>query len=126
MKANLKAAMTALAIGVAISLPAIAQSPTYQLTLAGASPGGLWSSLGIGVVTAIIGVYLVAVAAEGYLDAPMPAWSRLAVGAAGLCFVAPSIPLAVLGALLAAIGYFPVLGRLRTAAARKLRRGQVS
>jgi len=46
---RLKTVAAALAIGAAISLPAIAQTPVYQLTLAGASPGGLWSSLGIGV-----------------------------------------------------------------------------
>jgi uncharacterized protein len=40
-----------MAVGVAAVLAsaANAQSPPYQLTLAGASPGGLWSSIGLGL-----------------------------------------------------------------------------
>lgn len=36
-------------LAVAISGAAHAQEKTYQLTLAGASPGGLWSAIGLGV-----------------------------------------------------------------------------
>ncbi len=37
------------AAGVATALAGPAQAQSYQLTLAGASPGGLWSSIGIGL-----------------------------------------------------------------------------
>ncbi len=67
----------------------------------------------IAIVTAIIGVYLVAVAAEGYFQAPLSAWSRVAIGTAGLCFVAPSITLSALGALLLVLGFLPsIRGKL--------------
>jgi TRAP transporter TAXI family solute receptor len=50
---------TILALGVALALLAFAQAqtPTYQLTLAGASPGGLWSLLGVGIDRAFTAAY---------------------------------------------------------------------
>ncbi len=42
---------------VALSTAAQAQGKTYQLTLAGASPGGLWSALGLGLDKAMKAAY---------------------------------------------------------------------
>lgn len=60
--------------------------------------------IAVAIVTAVAGVFLVGVAIEGYFKAPLNMWSRLLVGAAGLCFVVPSITLAFVGAALAAAG----------------------
>jgi TRAP transporter 4TM/12TM fusion protein len=73
----------------------------------------------LGVVTAVIGVFFVGVGAEGYFNAPLPAWSRLLVLAAGLCFVAPSMLLALVGTVLLAVGLLPAW-RVRQAAGAKL------
>lgn len=45
----LKTLATAAVFTISIAGAAQAQTQTYQLTLAGASPGGLWSSIGIGM-----------------------------------------------------------------------------
>lgn len=47
--------VTAFALVAALALPATAQ--TYNLTLAGASPGGLWSLLGAGIDGAVKEAY---------------------------------------------------------------------
>src|SRR3989304_2987560 len=49
----------AMAAGFAVMLASTtqAQTPTYQLTLAGASPGGLWSAIGIGLDKAMKAAY---------------------------------------------------------------------
>ena len=64
-----------------------------------------------GVLTAVIGVFLVAVATEGYFDASMSAVSRLMIGAGGLCFVAPSVSLAIAGIILTLGGMSPIILR---------------
>ena len=64
-----------------------------------------------GVLTAVIGVFLVAVATEGYFDAPLSAVSRLMIGAGGLCFVAPSVSLAIAGIILTLGGMSPIILR---------------
>jgi TRAP transporter 4TM/12TM fusion protein len=64
-----------------------------------------------GVLTAVIGVFLVAVATEGYFDTPLKPISRLMVGAGGLCFVAPSVSLAVAGVILTLGGMSPIILR---------------
>lgn len=61
----------------------------------------------IAIPTAVLGVFLVGVAAEGYFRRPMPAWSRLLTGVGGICMVIPSIPLAVVGIVLGLIGLVP-------------------
>jgi TRAP transporter 4TM/12TM fusion protein len=68
-------------------------------------------SVAFGVLTAVIGVFLVAVATEGYFNAPMHPLSRLMVGAGGLCFVAPSVSLAVAGIILTLGGLSPLILR---------------
>jgi len=99
---------TKLSIAAAIVPFCFAYGP--ELLLVGAP-----FDIAMSAATAAIGIYLVAVAAEGYFNAPLPAWSRLMVGAAGLCFVAPSMPLAAFGLLLAVAGFLPVLRQLRAA-----------
>jgi TRAP transporter 4TM/12TM fusion protein len=69
------------------------------------------------VLTAVVGIYLVAVAIEGYLNTRLSALSRMMLGAAGLCFVAPSPYLAVAGVVLTLAGLIPVV--LRTAVTAK-------
>ena len=64
-----------------------------------------------GVLTAVIGVFLVAVATEGYFDASLSAVSRLMIGAGGLCFVAPSVSLAIAGIILTLGGMSPIILR---------------
>jgi TRAP transporter TAXI family solute receptor len=51
--------LMAIAAGFAVMLAgaAQAQTPPYQLTLAGASPGGLWSSIGLGLDKAMKAAY---------------------------------------------------------------------
>ena len=51
--------LTTMAAGFAVMLTAAAQAqtPPYQLTLAGASPGGLWSSIGLGMDKAMKAAY---------------------------------------------------------------------
>ncbi len=51
--------LTTMAAGFAVLLTAAAQAqtPPYQLTLAGASPGGLWSSIGLGMDKAMKAAY---------------------------------------------------------------------
>ena len=75
----------------------------------------------VAVVTAVLGVYLVGVAAEGFLNRPMPAWARLVTGIGGVCLVMPSIPLALVGLALGVVGvataYRP---DLRTPAASRI------
>jgi TRAP transporter 4TM/12TM fusion protein len=65
-------------------------------------------------ITAVIGVVMLAIAAEGYWRGPLRWWSRLLALASGLCFVAPSLELALVGAALAvgALGSAPILRRL--------------
>ena len=47
----------ALAAAVAVLLGGTAQAQTYNLTLAGASPGGLWSTIGVGFDKALAKAY---------------------------------------------------------------------
>lgn len=54
---KLKTTILALGVALALSVMAQAQTQTYQLTLAGASPGGLWSLLGVGVDRVIKAAY---------------------------------------------------------------------
>ena len=61
------------------------------------------------VVTASIGIFMVGIATEGYFNAPINWISRLLIGAAGVCFVAPSMLLAAIGTILALIGFAPTL-----------------
>ncbi len=63
--------------------------------------------VGFAILTAVIGIYLVGVATEGYFNSPLSAVSRLAIGAGGLCFVAPSLSLAAAGLLCTVIGFAP-------------------
>ena len=70
---------------------------------------GAWLDVAIATVTAIIGVYLVGVATEGYFNAPLGKVPRILIGLAGLCFVAPSILLAAVGTALAVLGFAPAL-----------------
>lgn len=100
---------TRLSVAAMIVPFSFAYSP--ELLLVG-SPVGV----AFGVVTAVIGVFLVAVATEGYFNAPLNYLSRLMVGAGGLCFVAPSISLAVAGVILTLCGMSPII--LRRAALR--------
>ena len=55
------------------------------------------------------GLYLVGVATEGFFKAPLSVVSRLAIGAGGLCFVAPSLSLAAAGLLCTVVGFAPVI-----------------
>jgi len=59
------------------------------------------------VVTAVIGIWLVAVAVEGFFRVRIAPWARVVLGAGGLCFIAtnPWAPLA--GAALAAVALAP-------------------
>lgn len=98
---RIAAVATRLSIAALIVPFAFAYSP--ELLLVGAS-----FDIVVAIVTAVLGVFLVGIATEGYFNAPLPAWSRLLIGAAGLCFVVPSIPLAIVGAVLAAAGLIPV------------------
>ena len=68
----------------------------------------------VAAVTAVVGVILLAAAAEGYWRGPLRWWARLLAAAAGLCFIAPSIPAAAAGVALAlaAFGGAPILRRL--------------
>ena len=68
----------------------------------------------VAAITAVIGVIMLAIAAEGYWRGPLRWWSRLFAAASGLCFVAPSLVAAVVGAGLAvcALGTAPILRRL--------------
>jgi TRAP-type uncharacterized transport system fused permease subunit len=66
-------------------------------------------SVAFAILTAVIGIYLVGVATEGYFNAPLSAVSRLAIGAGGLCFVAPSLSLAAAGLLCTVVGFAPVI-----------------
>lgn len=93
---------TRLSVAAMIVPFSFAYSP--ELLLVG-SPG----EIAFVVLTAVVGVYLVGIATEGYLAAPMSAASRLAVGAAGVCFIAPSLWLAVAGVVLAAVGLGPAM-----------------
>lgn len=95
---------TRLSVAAMIVPFSFAYSP--ELLLVG-SPIGI----AFGVVTAVFGVFLVAVATEGYLDTPLSAVSRLMIGAGGLCFVAPSVSLAVAGVILTLGGMSPIILR---------------
>jgi TRAP transporter TAXI family solute receptor len=53
----MKLRTTLMALGAALALPAVAAATTYQLTIAGASPGGLWSLLGVGIDRAVKAAY---------------------------------------------------------------------
>lgn len=46
-----------IAAGLAVALAGAAQAQPYQLTLAGASPGGLWSAIGLGLDKAMKAAY---------------------------------------------------------------------
>ena len=54
---RLKIMTMAAGFAVMLATAAQAQSPPYQLTLAGASPGGLWSSIGLGLDKAMKAAY---------------------------------------------------------------------
>ncbi len=95
---------TRLSVAAAIVPFSFAYSP--ELLLVGTTAG-----IAFGVVTAVIGVYLVGVGTEGYFTAPLGVPARVMVGAAGLCFVAPSLPLAAAGVVLAAAGLAPAIFR---------------
>lgn len=95
---------TRLSVAAMIVPFSFAYSP--ELLLVG-SPTGII----VGVATAVIGVFLVAVATEGYFNAPLSALARVLIGAGGLCFVAPSMPLAISGAILAFAGVSPLIFR---------------
>ncbi len=89
---------TRLSIAAFIVPFTFAYSP--ELLLIGGIP-----RIAVAIVTAVIGIYLVGIAVEGYWNREVSVWSRLLLGAAGLCFVVPSLPLAACGAALAAAAY---------------------
>jgi len=93
---------TRLSVAAAIVPFSFAYSPELLLQ-------GAWLDVAIATVTAIIGVYLVGVATEGYFNAPLGKVPRILIGLAGLCFVAPSILLAAVGTALAVLGFAPAL-----------------
>jgi TRAP-type uncharacterized transport system fused permease subunit len=102
---------TRLSIAAAIVPFSFAYSP--ELLLIGTPVG-----IAIGIITAVVGVYLVGVATEGYLHEPLSGFSRIIIGAAGLCFVAPTIWLAALGAALLAVGVAPLIWRRNSVSAK--------
>jgi TRAP transporter 4TM/12TM fusion protein len=61
----------------------------------------------VAIVTAVIGVFLVGVAVEGYFNRPMPAWARLLAAAGGLCLIVPSLSLVLAGLVLGGLGLAP-------------------
>ncbi|MBI1203341.1 MAG: TRAP transporter fused permease subunit [Rhodopseudomonas sp.] len=93
---------TRLSVAAAIVPFSFAYSPELLLQ-------GAWFDVAMATGTAIIGVYLVGVATEGYLNAPISGTSRILIGLAGLCFVAPSMLLAAVGTALAVLGFAPTL-----------------
>jgi len=54
-------------------------------------------------LAAVLGVFLLALAVEGYWRGPLRAWQRLALTAAGLSMFGSSLPLTLLGLALAAL-----------------------
>ncbi len=105
-------AMVATRLSVAAMIVPFSFAYSPELLLIGTPMG-----IAFGVLTAVIGVFLVAVATEGYFNGPLNPISRLMVGAGGLCFVAPSVTLAVAGVILTVGGMSPII--LRRAALRK-------
>jgi TRAP transporter 4TM/12TM fusion protein len=99
---GIAAIATRLSVAAAIVPFSFAYSPELLLV-------GSWSGIVFGVLTAVVGIYLVGVATEGYFNAPLSAFSRLMIGAGGLCFVAPSWRLAAAGAALTMAGFAPVM-----------------
>jgi TRAP transporter 4TM/12TM fusion protein len=93
---------TRLSVAAAIVPFSFAHSP--ELLLQGAP-----LAIVLDVVTASIGIFMVGIATEGYFNAPINWISRLLIGAAGVCFVAPSMLLAAIGTILALIGFAPTL-----------------
>lgn len=68
---------------------------------------GPWHQILISLVSAAIGLILIAAALEGYFSEPLPALQRLLLGAAGLGFVIPNLTLTGIGAILAAVALTP-------------------
>lgn len=65
-------------------------------------------------VSASIGILLLSVAAEGYTRRVISWWERIAIGAGGLTFLAPSLRYTIAGAVVAALGLArSYLGRWR-------------
>ncbi|HVL73355.1 MAG TPA: TRAP transporter fused permease subunit [Beijerinckiaceae bacterium] len=61
----------------------------------------------VAIATALLGVFLVGVAVEGYFNRPMPAWARLLAALGGLCLIVPSLSLVLAGLVLGAAGLAP-------------------
>lgn len=70
----------------------------YKLLLVGP-----WFQLVVTVVAAMIGIWSLAVACEGYFQRKLNIFERLLAGAAALCLVAPSFWLLLAGAVLFAL-----------------------
>lgn len=105
----LSIAVVATRLSVAAMIVPFSFAYSPELLLVGTPMG-----VAFGVLTAVIGVFLVAVATEGYFNTPLHPISRLMIGAGGLCFVAPSVSLAVAGAILTLGGMSPIILRHTT------------
>ncbi|MGQ9369113.1 TRAP transporter permease [Azospirillum sp. ST 5-10] len=110
-------AATATRLSIAAILVPFAFAYSPELLLIG-SP----VAIVVAIVTAVVGVVFVGIAVEGYLDRPLPAWSRLLTGVGGVCLVIPSMWLALLGLALGiaglSVGYDRSGKRARTATPR--------
>jgi TRAP-type uncharacterized transport system fused permease subunit len=61
----------------------------------------------VAIVSTVLGVVLVSIAAEGYLKGPLPVWTRIILGCAALGYFGPGITSLVIGTVLASIGLAP-------------------
>ena len=92
-------AFTASKLSVAAAIVPFAFAYSPELLLIGSPP-----MIVLAITTAILGIFLVGVAIEGYFNRAMPAWARLLAGAGGLCLVVPSVWLTLIGLVLGALG----------------------
>jgi TRAP transporter 4TM/12TM fusion protein len=64
---------------------------------------GAWHKIVFSLVTAVVGLIVIAAAIEGYLFTPIAKFTRILLGAAGFALVMPSYPAALGGAIVLAL-----------------------
>ena len=65
---------------------------------------GAWYSILIALATATVGVIMIAAAVEGFFRQALPGYSRLLVGAGGICLIAHGWTATAAGLVLSAVG----------------------
>lgn len=72
---------------------------------------GSWSAIVFATLTALAGIVVLAMATEGYADAPLSGWKRLCLGLGGLCLMGSGPLMTGIGAALSLLGLLDWLKR---------------